>query len=66
MPLPGNVSVADPLGTALIGGPHMTVTQPSLVTVGDARLPVSTVGPARHIHSCEDEAIYVASGVLTK
>ena len=36
-----------------------------LVTFGEARLPARTAGPARHVHSREDEAIYVASGVLT-
>jgi mannose-6-phosphate isomerase-like protein (cupin superfamily) len=36
-----------------------------LVTFGDARLPPRTAGPGRHIHSREDEAIYVVSGVLT-
>jgi mannose-6-phosphate isomerase-like protein (cupin superfamily) len=36
-----------------------------LVTIGDARLPARTAGPGRHIHSREDEAIYVTSGVLT-
>ena len=36
-----------------------------LVTIGDARIPARTAGPAWHIHSREDEAIYVTSGVLT-
>jgi quercetin 2,3-dioxygenase len=36
-----------------------------LVTIGDARIPPRTAGPGRHIHSREDEAIYVTSGVLT-
>jgi mannose-6-phosphate isomerase-like protein (cupin superfamily) len=36
-----------------------------LVTIGDARLPPRTPGPGRHVHSREDEAIYVISGVLT-
>ena len=36
-----------------------------LVTFGEARLPPRTAGPARHVHSREDEAIYVISGVLT-
>jgi mannose-6-phosphate isomerase-like protein (cupin superfamily) len=36
-----------------------------LVTIGDARMPARTAGPGRHIHSREDEAIYVTSGVLT-
>ena len=35
-----------------------------LVTIGDARIPARTAGPAWHIHSREDEAIYVTSGVL--
>jgi len=30
-----------------------------LVTIGDARIPPRTPGPGRHIHSREDEAIYV-------
>jgi mannose-6-phosphate isomerase-like protein (cupin superfamily) len=36
-----------------------------LVTIGDARIPPRTPGPGRHVHSREDEAIYVTSVVLT-
>jgi mannose-6-phosphate isomerase-like protein (cupin superfamily) len=36
-----------------------------LVTIGDARVPPRTPGPGWHVHSREDEAIYVTSGVLT-
>jgi quercetin dioxygenase-like cupin family protein len=36
-----------------------------LVTIGDAHVPPRTSGPGRHIHSREDEAIYVTSGILT-
>jgi mannose-6-phosphate isomerase-like protein (cupin superfamily) len=36
-----------------------------LVTIGDARIPPRTPGPGRHVHSREDEAIYVTSGILT-
>jgi mannose-6-phosphate isomerase-like protein (cupin superfamily) len=36
-----------------------------LVTIGDAYMPPRTAGPGWHVHSREDEAIYVTSGVLT-
>jgi hypothetical protein len=36
-----------------------------LVTFGEARVPARSGGPARHVHSREDEAIYVIEGVLT-
>lgn len=32
---------------------------------GDARIPPNTPGPGRHVHTHEDEAIYVVSGTLT-
>src|SRR3954447_21453964 len=35
------------------------------VTLGEARLPGRTAGPPRHVHSREDEGIYVLAGVLT-
>lgn len=35
------------------------------MTLGEARLPARTAGPARHVHTREDEGIYVISGVLT-
>ena len=35
------------------------------VTIGDAKMPPRSPGPARHVHTHEDEAIYVVSGVLT-
>jgi quercetin dioxygenase-like cupin family protein len=35
------------------------------VTFGDARIPPGAPGPGRHVHSREDEAIYVVEGVLT-
>jgi quercetin dioxygenase-like cupin family protein len=35
------------------------------LSVGDARMPPRTPGPGRHVHTNEDEAIYVVSGVLT-
>jgi len=35
------------------------------VTFGDARIPPRSPGPGRHVHSREDEAIYVVEGVLT-
>lgn len=34
------------------------------VTFGEARVPPRGGGPARHVHSREDEAIYVIEGVL--
>jgi uncharacterized cupin superfamily protein len=36
-----------------------------LVTFGEARMPAHTAGPSRHVHTHEDEAIYVVSGELT-
>lgn len=35
------------------------------VLFGEARLPPRTSGPGLHVHSREDEAVYVVSGVLT-
>ncbi len=35
------------------------------MSLGDARLPPHTDGPSRHVHTREDEGIYVISGVLT-
>jgi len=35
------------------------------MTLGEARLPGHTAGPARHVHTREDEGIYVLAGVLT-
>jgi mannose-6-phosphate isomerase-like protein (cupin superfamily) len=35
------------------------------VSVGDAHMPPHGPGPGRHVHTREDEAIYVVSGVLT-
>ena len=35
------------------------------VTFGDARIPPGSPGPRRHVHSREDESIYVVEGVLT-
>ena len=35
------------------------------VIFGEARLPPHTSGPGLHVHSREDEAAYVVSGVLT-
>jgi mannose-6-phosphate isomerase-like protein (cupin superfamily) len=35
------------------------------VTFGDARIPPNSAGPGRHVHTREDEAIYVVEGVLT-
>jgi len=32
---------------------------------GDARISPGAPGPGRHIHTHEDEAIYVISGILT-
>lgn len=36
-----------------------------LVTFGEARMPPRTAGPSRHVHTHEDEAIYIISGELT-
>lgn len=35
------------------------------VLFGEARLPARTSGPGLHVHTREDEAVYVVSGVLT-
>ncbi|HZC51410.1 MAG TPA: cupin domain-containing protein [Mycobacterium sp.] len=35
------------------------------VTFGEARVPPRGSGPARHVHSREDEAIFIIEGVLT-
>jgi mannose-6-phosphate isomerase-like protein (cupin superfamily) len=35
------------------------------MALGDARLPARTAGPARHLHTREDEGVYVITGVLT-
>lgn len=35
------------------------------VMFGEARIPPRTSGPGLHVHSREDEAVYVVSGVLT-
>jgi mannose-6-phosphate isomerase-like protein (cupin superfamily) len=35
------------------------------MSVGDARLPPRTAGPPRHVHTNEDEGVYVVAGVLT-
>ena len=35
------------------------------VTLGEARLPARTSGPGLHVHTREDEVIYVAEGLLT-
>ena len=35
------------------------------VTFGEARMAPHTAGPGRHVHSREDEAIYVVRGELT-
>jgi mannose-6-phosphate isomerase-like protein (cupin superfamily) len=35
------------------------------LALGDTKIPAGTPGPARHIHTHEDEALYVLSGVLT-
>ena len=35
------------------------------VALGEAHLPARTSGPGLHVHAREDEAVYVAEGVLT-
>jgi mannose-6-phosphate isomerase-like protein (cupin superfamily) len=45
----------------LAGGPRTSGS----VMFGEARLPARTPGPGLHVHSREDEAAYVISGVLT-
>lgn len=35
------------------------------LALGDTRIPVGTPGPARHVHTHEDEALYVVAGILT-
>lgn len=36
-----------------------------IVSFGEARLPARTAGPGLHVHSREDEAVYVISGTMT-
>ncbi len=35
------------------------------MALGDAVIPPRTAGPSRHVHTREDEAVYVIEGVLT-
>jgi quercetin 2,3-dioxygenase len=35
------------------------------LALGDTKIPVGVPGPARHVHTHEDEALYVVSGILT-
>lgn len=35
------------------------------LSLGDGRIPPGTPGPGRHVHTNEDEAIYVVAGLLT-
>lgn len=35
------------------------------LALGDSTLPPGTPGPGRHVHTHEDEALYVAAGTLT-
>lgn len=35
------------------------------MSLGDARMPPRSPGPGRHVHTREDEGIYVISGTLT-
>jgi hypothetical protein len=35
------------------------------MALGDARIPPGAPGPGRHVHTHEDEGIYVVAGVLT-
>ena len=35
------------------------------MALGDARMPPRSPGPGRHVHTNEDEGIYVVSGTLT-
>ncbi len=36
-----------------------------VVTFGEARIPAHTAGPGLHVHSREDEAVYVIAGTMT-
>jgi mannose-6-phosphate isomerase-like protein (cupin superfamily) len=46
----------------VLAGAHRTGGS---VTFGEARMAPHTAGPGRHVHTREDEAIYVISGDLT-
>jgi len=35
------------------------------LALGDTKIPTGTPGPARHVHTHEDEALYVITGTLT-
>ena len=45
----------------IAGGTHTN----GALMFGDAHMPPRTAGMARHVHTHEDESIYVISGVLT-
>jgi len=45
----------------LAGGEHTAGT----VMFGEARLPARTTGPGLHVHTREDESVFVISGVMT-
>lgn len=36
-----------------------------IASFGEADLPAHTAGPGLHVHSREDEAVYVISGIMT-
>lgn len=65
------MSIQDPfMVDPPVGRPHpfRVVTDGSLsngLALGDSTLPAGGTGPSRHVHTHEDEALYVVSGLLT-
>lgn len=75
-PTVGGRDVKEGMVTFVVGGPREPGSAPwrvlagsaltgGAVGFGDARLPPHTAGPNLHVHTREDEASYIISGVLT-
>jgi mannose-6-phosphate isomerase-like protein (cupin superfamily) len=75
-PTVGGRDVEEGILTFVVGGPREPGSAPwrvlagaaftgGAVGFGEARLPPHTAGPNRHVHTREDEASYIISGVLT-
>src|SRR5581483_2919275 len=61
MPVVGRPSVSPRPWSILLGDPETN----GAAMIGSGTLPPRTAGPPLHVHSREDEAFYVVSGVLT-
>jgi mannose-6-phosphate isomerase-like protein (cupin superfamily) len=75
-PTVGGRDVMEGMVTFVVGGPREPGSAPwrvlagaaltgGAVGFGDARLPPHMAGPNLHVHTREDEASYIISGVLT-